>query len=53
LPTITPGGITEPSQADTHITERLKSALEMIDVGILDRLIVGSTITSMVERELL
>lgn len=48
-----PSGVSEPSQADIAITQRLKKALETIDVRILDHLIVGRTITSFAERGLL
>ncbi len=46
-----PSGIAEPSQADHRITERLKQALGLIDVRVLDHLIVanGAT-TSFAER---
>ncbi len=37
-----PSGIAEPSQADHRITERLKQALGLIDVRVLDHLIVAS-----------
>ncbi len=36
-----PSGIAEPSQADRLLTERLKEALALIDVRILDHFIVG------------
>ena len=36
-----PSGIALPSKADERITQRLKSALELIDVRILDHFIVG------------
>ena len=36
-----PSGVPEPSAADRHITERLKQALELIDVRVLDHLVVG------------
>lgn len=48
-----PSGIAEPSQSDERITQRLRSALELIDVNILDHFIVGETVTSMVERGLM
>lgn len=38
-----PSGIAEPSGADIKITERLKEALALIDVRVLDHLIIGST----------
>ncbi|GGN26270.1 MULTISPECIES: RadC family protein [Marinomonas] len=36
-----PSGITLPSQADIQITERIKKALELIDIRTLDHIIVG------------
>jgi DNA repair protein RadC len=36
-----PSGVTEPSQADKVITERLKSLLSAVDVRVLDHFIVG------------
>ncbi len=48
-----PSGIAEPSQADIAITERLKKALALIDVRVLDHLIVGEEVTSFAERGLL
>jgi DNA repair protein RadC len=36
-----PSGVSEPSQADELITRRLREALQLIDVRILDHLIVG------------
>ncbi|CUR45098.1 RadC family protein [Alloalcanivorax xenomutans] len=36
-----PSGSTEPSQADKAITTRLKSALELVDVRVLDHFIIG------------
>jgi len=36
-----PSGVSEPSQADLWITERLKQALELVDIRVLDHLIVG------------
>jgi len=38
-----PSGICEPSRADELITRRLREALQLIDVRILDHLIVGDT----------
>ncbi|MCG7556335.1 DNA repair protein RadC [Pseudoalteromonas sp. Of11M-6] len=37
-----PSGIVDPSQADKLITNKLKSALDLIDVRVLDHIIVGS-----------
>lgn len=46
-----PSGVAEPSRADENITYRLKEALALIDVRILDHLIVGDgEITSLAER---
>lgn len=36
-----PSGVAEPSGADRAITERLRNALDLIDVRVLDHLIVG------------
>lgn len=36
-----PSGIAEPSDADKHITHRLKQALSLIDIRVLDHFIVG------------
>ena len=35
-----PSGVAEPSQADIQITGRLKSALALIDVRVLDHIVV-------------
>ena len=48
-----PSGVAEPSQADERITRRLKSALELVDIRLLDHLIVGETVTSMASRGML
>lgn len=40
-----PSGIAEPSQADKKITERIKSALDLIDARLLDHIIVGDADT--------
>jgi len=36
-----PSGLAEPSRADIRITERLKAALELVDVRTLDHFLVG------------
>lgn len=36
-----PSGVVDPSQADLRITQRLKDALAMVDVRVLDHVIVG------------
>lgn len=48
-----PSGVSEPSHADELITKRLKDALSLIDVRVLDHMVVGDTITSFAERGLL
>ena len=35
-----PSGVAEPSQADISITGRLKSALALVDIRVLDHIIV-------------
>lgn len=40
-----PSGVATPSQADRRITERLKSAMLLVDVRILDHIVVGGTET--------
>jgi len=37
-----PSGVAEPSSADRRITERLCSALALLDIRVLDHIIVGS-----------
>lgn len=36
-----PSGVAEPSAADRHLTERLKQALGVVDIRVLDHLVVG------------
>lgn len=36
-----PSGIAEPSDADFAITRRLKSALDLVDIRVLDHIVVG------------
>ena len=49
-----PSGVAEPSQADEIITRRLKAALELVDIRLLDHLVVGdSQCESFAERGLL
>lgn len=36
-----PSGVAEPSQADIHITRRIKAALDLVDIRVLDHIIVG------------
>lgn len=37
-----PSGHPEPSQADRLITDRLKTALALVDIRVLDHIVVGS-----------
>jgi DNA repair protein RadC len=37
-----PSGVTEPRQADLRITDRLKRALALVDVRVLDHVIVAT-----------
>ncbi|MGR9115315.1 MAG: RadC family protein [Gammaproteobacteria bacterium] len=36
-----PSGISEPSQADRHITDKLRQALDLFDIRVLDHFIIG------------
>ncbi|EBB3835724.1 DNA repair protein RadC [Salmonella enterica subsp. enterica serovar Carrau] len=36
-----PSGLAEPGQADRQITERLRQALNLVDIRLLDHLVVG------------
>lgn len=49
-----PSGVAEPSRADTDLTQRLKQALSLVDVQVLDHLVVGDgEVVSMAERGLM
>lgn len=49
-----PSGVAEPSRADEQITGRLRQALELVDVRLLDHMVVGdSEIISLAERGLI
>lgn len=48
-----PSGSSEPSQADIAITSKLKQALSLIDVSVLDHVVVGKTTCSFADRGLL
>jgi DNA repair protein RadC len=49
-----PSGIAEPSQADIQITQRIKQALALIDVVVLDHFVIGhSNAVSFAQRGLL
>lgn len=48
-----PSGVAEPSQSDIAITNKLKQALAMIDVRVLDHFIIGDDLVSFAERDLI
>ena len=49
-----PSGVAEPSHADELITRRLKDALALVDIRVLDHLIVaGEEVISFAEKNLL
>ena len=48
-----PSGIAEPSNADVAITDRLKKALALIDVKVLDHYIIGHNVVSFAQRGLI
>ena len=49
-----PSGVSDPSNADRRITQRLKQTLQLVDVRVLDHLVVGDrTIMSFAEHGLL
>ena len=49
-----PSGVCDPSSADIEITRRLKEALELVEIRLLDHLIVGDQeVLSLAERGLL
>jgi DNA repair protein RadC len=46
-----PSGVAEPSQADELITQRLRDALALVDIRVLDHLIIaGGEVLSMAEK---
>jgi DNA repair protein RadC len=48
-----PSGISEPSPSDRLLTQRLKDALSLVEVRVLDHIIVGETCTSLAEEGIL
>jgi DNA repair protein RadC len=49
-----PSGLAEPSRADEYLTQTLKTALQLVDVRVLDHIVVGQgQVVSMAERGLL
>jgi DNA repair protein RadC len=48
-----PSGVAEPSQADISITDKIKRALDLVDVRLLDHFVVGDgSPVSLAERGL-
>lgn len=46
-----PSGVAEPSQADRQITDRLRDALALVDIRVLDHMVVGDNeVVSFAER---
>ena len=49
-----PSGVAEPSRADEDITRRLREALALVDIRLLDHLVIGDgVVTSLASRGLL
>lgn len=48
-----PSGTSQPSQADIAITKRLKEALALIDISVLDHIVIGEDTSSFAEMNLL
>ncbi len=48
-----PSGVAEPSHADEQITRRLKDALALVDIRVLDHFVIGDEVVSFAERGLL
>jgi DNA repair protein RadC len=46
-----PSGIAEPSQADIQITKRIQSALQLVDIRVLDHVIVGDAETTSLAQQ--
>jgi DNA repair protein RadC len=49
-----PSGKAEPSQSDINITQKIKQALALVDVTVLDHFVIGDgTAVSFAQRGLL
>jgi len=48
-----PSGVAEPSRSDEAITRRLRDALALVDIRVLDHVVVGDALVSFAERGLL
>jgi DNA repair protein RadC len=47
-----PSGVSVASPADDYITQRLKDALALVDIALVDHLVVGETVFSMAQQGL-
>jgi DNA repair protein RadC len=53
-PSVPPSGIAEPSGADELLTHKLKTALALVDIRVLDHIVIGGMQTvSFAEKGLL
>jgi len=48
-----PSGVAEPSEADRRITQRLRDALALVEIRVLDHIVVGDETVSFAERGLM
>lgn len=49
-----PSGVADPSRADEALTQRLKEALSLVDIRVLDHLVIGDReVVSFCDRGLL
>ena len=48
-----PSGVAEPSQADELITRRLRDALSLVDIRLLDHIVAGGDCVIFSEKGLL
>jgi DNA repair protein RadC len=48
-----PSGNDTPSRADELLTQTLKSALQLVDVRVLDHFVIGHTVSSFAEKGLI
>jgi DNA repair protein RadC len=48
-----PSGETKPSMADEQITQKLKAALDLVDVRVIDHVVVGEKTSSFAELGIL
>jgi len=46
-----PSSVAEPSQADIQITKRIQSALQLVDIRVLDHIIVGDADTTSLAQQ--